>query len=226
MMFNGGRSVESASVVTGDEAACVEAAQAGSASAFEKLVSRYENRIYRLGLIITCRSEKAEDVLQETFLNAWEHLREFRGHSSFPAWLARIAVHQALMKLPERRMEASMPDGDSPDGQGLFVPRELREWKADPHLVLSQTELQETLQQAMETLTPPLRAVFLLRDVEGFSTEESAELLGLTPLAVRTGLHRARLQLREELSKTFARQRDGKRPRPGIPKPGLSESPW
>jgi RNA polymerase sigma-70 factor (ECF subfamily) len=205
MMFNAGRSVESASVVTGDDAACVEAAQAGSASAFEKLVSRYENRIYRLGLIITCRSEEAEDVLQETFLSAWEHLQEFRGDSSFPAWLARIAVHQALMKVPEQQMEASVSGGDSAEGEDPFVPRELREWKADPRLVLSQAELQEILQQAMETLTPRLRAVFLLRDVEGFSTEECGELLGQTPLAIRTGLHRARLQLREELSRTFAR---------------------
>ncbi len=186
-----------------NDADLVAAAKAGDLSSFEELVNRYEQRIYRLAINITQHREDAEDVLQDTFLKCFEHLVEFRGDSRFYSWLVRIAVNQALMKLRRGRVDKSVPLEDAVDGQGEIIPREVAEWRPSPEQILAQAELRIILERSMQTLSPSQRAVFLLRDVEGLSTEETAELLNLTVAAVKSGLHRARLQLREELSKVF-----------------------
>lgn len=188
-----------------DDSILVTEAKAGNYAAFEELVNRYEKKIYRLGLNITGNPEDAEEVLQETFLKAFEHLDGFRQDSRFYTWIVRIAVNEGLMKLRKRRSDKSVPIEDAVDEEGGIIPRELTDWRPNPEQLLAQAELQTILQNAAQSLPPTFRTVFFLRDVEGLSTEETAELLDLTVGAVKARLFRARLHLREELSKTFKR---------------------
>ena len=191
--------------VSRDEGQLVSDAKAGNYSAFEELVNRYEKKIYRLGMNITGNREDAEDVLQDAFLKAFEHLPEFREDSRFYTWITRIAVNEALMKLRKRRSSREMSMEDSEDENGDVMVREFADWKPNPEQQFAQSELEGILQGAVSSLPPGFRTVFYLRDVEGLSTEETAELLDLTVGAVKARLFRARLRLREELSKTFKR---------------------
>lgn len=193
-----------ASVVK-EESVLIGEAKAGSYAAFEELVNRYEKKIYRLGLNITGNREDAEDVLQEAFLKAFEHLPEFREDSRFYTWIVRIAVNEALMKLRKRRSDKSVPIEDIAEDDGEVMPRDFADWRPNPEQVLAQTELERILQEAVRTLPPNFRTVFLLRDVEELSTEETAQLLNLTAGAVKARLFRARLRLRDELSQIFKR---------------------
>jgi RNA polymerase sigma-70 factor (ECF subfamily) len=185
------------------ESELVAAAKAGSNEAFDELVNRYERKIYRLALRLTGNTEDAEDVLQETFLKAFEHLSDFRQDSRFYTWLVRIAVNEGLMKLRKRRSDKSEPLEDAVDDEGQVMPREFRDWKPNPEQQMNQEEMERILLNAAQSLPASLRAVFFLRDVEELSTEETAEMLNLTTGAVKARLFRARLQLREELSKVF-----------------------
>ncbi len=188
-----------------DESALVAEAKGGSYPAFEQLVNRYEKKIYRLGLNITGSPEDAEDVLQETFLKAFQHLPEFREDSRFYTWIVRIGVNEGLMKLRRRRADKTVPFEDQVDEEGAVMPREFKDWKPNPEQLLAQSEMQSILNKAAESLSPTFRTVFFLRDVEGLSTAETAEMLDLTESAVKARLFRARLQLREDLSKVFKR---------------------
>jgi RNA polymerase sigma-70 factor (ECF subfamily) len=185
-----------------DEHTLVIAAQAGEVSAFEVLVTRYEKRIYRLAWNITQNRPDAEDVVQDAFMKAFEHLGSFQGNSRFYTWLVRIAVNQALMKLRKRRhREVSL---DEPlETEDSLMPREIEDWGPTPEERFEQTELNKILTEAIAELDFRLRAVFQLRDVEGLSTEETAEVLGLTIPATKTRLLRARLKLRDKLQKHF-----------------------
>jgi len=197
---------KSSQVVLGkDEATLVTEAKAGSFAAFEELVNRYEKKIYRLGLNILGSPEDAEDVLQETFLKAFEHLPEFREDSRFYTWIVRIAINEGLMKLRRRRSDKSVALEDTEGEDGGVMPHEFKDWKPNPEQILAQAEFQRILRDAAQSLPPALRTVFLLRDVEDLTTEETAQILSLTVGAVKARLHRARLQLREELSKTLKR---------------------
>lgn len=191
--------------LTRDEGQLVSEAKAGNYAAFEELVNRYEKKIYRLGMNITGNREDAEDVLQDAFLKAFEHLSDFREDSRFYTWITRIAVNEALMKLRKRKSSKEVGMEDSEDGNGDVQVREFADWKPNPEQQFAQTELEQILQTAVGTLSPGFRTVFYLRDVEGLSTEETAELLDLSVGAVKARLFRARLRLREELSKTFKR---------------------
>jgi len=189
--------------LTRDEGQLVSEAKAGSYPAFEELVNRYEKKIYRLGMNITGNREDAEDVLQDAFLKAFEHLPDFREDSRFYTWITRIAVNEALMKLRKRRSSKEVAMEDSEDENGDVQVREFADWKPNPEQQFAQSELEQILQAAVGTLSPGFRTVFYLRDVEGLSTEETAELLDLSAGAVKARLFRARLRLREELSKIF-----------------------
>jgi RNA polymerase sigma-70 factor (ECF subfamily) len=188
-----------------DESVLVTEAKAGSYAAFEELVNRYERKIYRLALNITGSPEDAEDVLQETFLKAFQHLPEFREDSRFYTWIVRIAVNEGLMKLRKRRSGREVSIEDSPNDDGEVMPREFTDWKPNPEQQFARTELESILQDAVRSLPPTFRTVFFLRDVEGLSTQETAELLDLSVGAVKARLFRARLRLREDLSKIFKR---------------------
>ncbi len=188
-----------------DESVLVAEAKAGSYAAFEELVNRYEKKIYRLGLNVTGNPEDAEDMLQETFLKAFEHLQDFREDSRFYTWIVRIAINQGLMKLRKRRSSKEVQIEDTSNDDGEVIPRDFADWRPNPEEELERTELEEILQNAARLLPMTFRTVFFLRDVEGLSTEETAEMLNLSEGAVKARLFRARLRLREELSKTLKR---------------------
>jgi RNA polymerase sigma-70 factor (ECF subfamily) len=191
-------------VVKEDEPVLVAAAQAGDISAFETLVSRYERKIFRLAQNITQNREDAEDVMQEAFLKAYEHLSGFQGNSRFYTWLVRIAVNQALMKLRKRRPNQVSIDEEVNTGEDL-IPREIEAWGPSPEDRYKQTEMSDILSSTIADLDPPFRIVFQLRDIEELSTEETAEALGLSVPAVKSRLLRARLKLRQKLDKYFRR---------------------
>jgi RNA polymerase sigma-70 factor (ECF subfamily) len=188
-----------------DESVLVSEAKEGNYAAFEELVNRYEKKIYRLGINITGNPEDAEDVLQEAFLKAFQHLPDFREDSRFYTWVVRIAVNEALMKLRKRRTSREVSMDDSADDHGDVVIREYADWQPNPEQQYARTELEHILQGAVKALPPGFRTVFYLRDVEGLSTEETADLLKLSAGAVKARLFRARLRLREELAKVFKR---------------------
>src|ERR1700724_1789376 len=194
-------------VVKEDEPVLVAAAQAGDISAFETLVSRYERKIFRLAQNITQNREDAEDVMEEAFLKAYEHLSGFQGNSRFYTWLVRIAVNQALMKLRKRRPNQVSIDEEVNTGEDL-IPREIEDWGPSPEDRYKQTEMSDILSSTIADLDPPFRIVFQLRDIEELSTEETAEALGLSVPAVKSRLLRARLQLREKLTRFFKRKGD------------------
>ncbi|HXO04056.1 MAG TPA: sigma-70 family RNA polymerase sigma factor [Candidatus Sulfotelmatobacter sp.] len=191
-------------VVKEDEPLLVAAAQAGDIVAFETLVGRYERKILRLAQNITQNREDAEDVMQEAFLKAYEHLSGFQGNSRFYTWLVRIAVNQALMKLRKRRPNQVSIDEEVNTGEDL-IPREIEDWGPSPEDRYKQTELSDILSEVIADLDPSFRIVFQLRDIEELSTEETAEALGLSVPAVKSRLLRARLKLRQKLNKYFRR---------------------
>jgi RNA polymerase sigma-70 factor, ECF subfamily len=191
-----------------DETALVAQAQQGSVEAFTELVNRYEGNIFRLARHITQSSEDAEDVLQETFLKAYEHLKDFQGNSKFYTWLVRIAVNQSLMKLRKRKSDASVSLDDPFDTGEENLTREIAVWEPNPEQTYSREEIREILEKAIESLPPAFRTVFSLRDIEGLSTEETATMLNLSIPAVKSRLLRARLRLREKLTRYFKRKGD------------------
>src|SRR5580704_10021154 len=191
-----------------DESTLVAQAREGDAVAFGELVHRYEGRIFRLAQHITQNREDAEDVLQETFLKAYEHLDQFQGNSKFYTWVVRIAVNQSLMKLRRRKADRSVSLDETIDTGEDTVVREIAAWDEDPEQQFSRDELGGILDTAVQSLEPPYRSVFVLRDIDELSTEETAEALGLSVPAVKSRLLRARLQLREKLTRYFKRKGD------------------
>jgi RNA polymerase sigma-70 factor (ECF subfamily) len=189
-----------------NEDVLVAEARAGNAESFATLINQYDRHIYRLALNITGNQEDAEDVLQDSFLKAYSNLSQFQGDSRFYTWLVRIAVNEALMKLRKRR-RASWVSLDEPaetDDHSL-MPREIEDWAENPERTYAETELRDIMSEAIEKLEPQFRTVFVLRDVEELSTEETAKMLGLSVPAVKSRLLRARLKLREQLNKYFRR---------------------
>jgi len=190
------------------DAATVQQAQAGDLAAFSQLVTRYEAKIFRLVKHITRNDEDAEDVLQEVFLKAFTHLGGFEGNAKFYTWLVRIAVNESLMKLRKRKTTREVSLDEPVDTGQDEVVREIAVWDATPEQRFSQTELRSILDEAIDSLDPIYKTVFLLRDVDELSTEETAEVLGLSIPAVKSRLLRARLQLRERLTRQFKKKGD------------------
>jgi RNA polymerase sigma-70 factor (ECF subfamily) len=191
-----------------DETTLVAQSREGDTAAFGELVRRYEGKIFRLAQHVTQNREDAEDVLQETFMKAYEHLDQFQGNSKFYTWIVRIAVNQALMKLRRRKTDKSVSLDETIDtGEDTMV-REIAAWDEDPEQRFSRDELGGILDTAVQSLEPPYRSVFVLRDIDELSTEETAEALGLSVPAVKSRLLRARLQLREKLTRFFKRKGD------------------
>jgi RNA polymerase sigma-70 factor (ECF subfamily) len=189
-----------------DETSLVAQARLGDMGAFTELAERYQRNIFRLAQNITQNREDAEDVLQETFLKAYQHLPEFEGHSKFYTWIVRIAVNEALMKLRKRKWDKTVWL-DEPVSVGEdSVAREIAVWEDNPEQRYSQEELRDILDKAVNGLAAPYRTVFALRDMEGLSTEETAQALELSVPAVKSRLLRARLQLRDKLTAFFKRK--------------------
>jgi RNA polymerase sigma-70 factor (ECF subfamily) len=192
-----------------EEMALVHAAKAGDVSAFESLVKKYDRNVFRIANHITHNREDAEDVVQDAFLKAYENLEQFQGQSKFYTWLVRIAVNEALMKLRKRRPERMVSLDEDVKTEDDSLPREVADWSPNPEQQYSQAELKDILTRTIQGLPPGFRTVFVLRDVEGLSTEETAEALDLSIPAVKSRLLRARLQLRDRLSRFFQKRESG-----------------
>ncbi len=192
-----------------DELKLVRAAKAGDIGAFEQLVHRYDRNVFRIAQHITQNREDAEDVVQDAFLKSYENLKNFQEQSKFYTWLVRIAVNEALMRLRRRRPERMVSLDEEVKTEEDSMPREVADWSPNPEQQYTQAELRDILTKTIQGLPSSFRTVFVLRDVEGLSTEETASALDLSIPAVKSRLLRARLQLRERLNKYFKKRKGG-----------------
>ncbi len=178
----------------------VAALKEGKRDACAELVRRYSSRLYRVVYRILGSEEEAEEALQEAFISACSKIATFQGKSQLGTWLYRIATNAALMRL--RRMKHNHVSLDSPveTEEGDHLPRNLADWRFDPYRVALNEELRQVLEDAIQALPETLRVVFILRELEGLSTQETAQTLGISESATKVRLHRARLMLREYLT--------------------------
>jgi RNA polymerase sigma-70 factor, ECF subfamily len=182
----------------------LEKLRAGDRAEFAHLMEAYSGPVYRLGLRILGNEPDAEDVLQNTFLNAWTHLPDFEGRSSLATWLYRIAANEALMQLRRRRPDVQLDGVEPQDSAGEFMPVQFLDWSGLPEDELLAGEGKRLVDAVIQSLPDMLRLVFVLRDVEGLSIKETAEALDLSDTNVKTRLLRARLRVREQLSSYFS----------------------
>ncbi|MDD2922397.1 MAG: sigma-70 family RNA polymerase sigma factor [Anaerolineales bacterium] len=178
----------------------IEALRAGDRAEFARMVDSYSAPIYRLGLKMLGGAQDAEDVLQNTFLNALTHLPDFEGRSSISTWLYRIAANEALMLIRKRKSNVNLEDLQTDADDDNPMPETFVDWSALPENELLTGEGKDVINAAIQKLSESLRVVFILRDVEGLSIKETAEILNLTETNVKTRLLRARMALREQLS--------------------------
>lgn len=180
---------------------------AGDRAEFARLVDVYSGSIYRLGLKMLGNPRDAEDVLQNTFMNALIHLSSFEGRSSVATWLYRIATNEALMLIRKRKPEVSL-EQESEEGEAESIedlkPAVFADWSGLPEDELLSSEGKSILDKTIQGLPENLRIVFILRDIEGLSIKETADTLNLTETNVKTRLLRARMYLRERLSTYYA----------------------
>jgi RNA polymerase sigma-70 factor (ECF subfamily) len=189
-----------------DDLDLVHASKNGDVAAFEQLVKRYDRRLLRIAQSVTHNREDSQDAVQEAFLKAYQNLADFREHSQFSTWLIRITVNQALMKLRKQRTVREVSLDEDFQGEGDMLPVEVTDWAPNPEQLYWASELRHILTQTLEALRPPLRAVFVLRDIECLSIDQTAVVLGLSQAAVKARLWRARLLLREGLNKYFRKK--------------------
>ena len=180
----------------------------GDRRAFAELVESSSPKVYALGLRMLGNEQDAEDMLQETYLKAYKALPNFEKRSSISTWLFRIAANEALMQLRKRKTGVNLVEIEK-DEENEEAPMEIVDWCCLPEQEMVSTETRAMLNNAAGELSPALRLVFQLRDVDGFSISETAEILGISEDAVKTRLVRARLKLREELSTYFKERMEG-----------------
>lgn len=182
----------------------LDALKSGDLGEFSRMVDLYSPRIYQLALKMLSDPQDAEDVLQETFIKALRALPGFEGRSSLSTWLYRIAVNEALMMVRRQKGETISIDEEREDADGEMEPVQIVDWCCLPEQEMESVETRRFLDQAVSALSPALRAVFILRDVQGLPVRETAEALQISEAAVKTRLLRARLQMREGLSVYFS----------------------
>jgi RNA polymerase sigma-70 factor (ECF subfamily) len=188
-------------------------AQAGDYQAFELLVSRHEGPLYATAWHLTHNHHDAQDVVQSAFLSAMEHLSSFRQDASFSTWVTRIAINFALKLLRGRRQHPAVAlEAPDEDGQAVPVPEYIADWKNDPAQTVQRRELRAILDDAVAQLPEGQRLVFVLRDVQGLSVRQTAQALDLTESNVKVRLLRARLALREMLTRKFGDPSTRQRP--------------
>ncbi len=190
-----------------DDAAMVRCAQNGDLNAFETLANRYEQRVYGLAMRMLRQEQDAEDVTQQTFLSVLENLEGFRGEASFSTWVLRIASHAALKIIRKRKglNTVSLEEATEPsdDLNSIPHPEFIADWRQSPEHLVERNETRHLLDEALTRLDEKHRLVFLLRDLEGLSIQETAAALELSESNVKVRLLRARLQLREELTRVL-----------------------
>jgi len=174
--------------------------QAGEKELFYQLVKPYERRIYAAALAVLRNEAEAEDAAQEAMLKALTHIRQFRAEARFSTWLTQITVNEALMRRRRAHSEIMEPIGERQEEDGTYTPRDFADWREIPSEVLERKEIRQKLASAVAGLAAKYREVFMLRDVQHLSIEETAEALGITQASVKTRLLRARLMLRDLLA--------------------------
>ncbi len=192
-----------------DDLALVRRAKEGDFAAFEALVSKYERRLFTLAHRIVGNSHDAEEVVQQSFVSVIENLESFRADSAFSTWLIRIATNHALAWLRREAIRAtlSLSEDLADSNEPLPHPQVIAQWRETPEQIAQKRELREQIEDALRSLDEKYRLVFLLRDVEGLSTRETAELLGISENNVKIRLLRARLMLREQLTQLLGDER-------------------
>jgi RNA polymerase sigma-70 factor (ECF subfamily) len=185
-----------------EESKLVELAKSGDRQALAQLVKNNEQTVYNFSYKICRDRDKAEHIMQETFFSMIKSLNQFGGNSKISTWLYRIVSNHCLMlaRKDKSRTFVSIDNDDE-----LYEDKYTADWSNIPNQDIENTELKKILDDAIDKLSPEYRIVFLLRDVEGLSTEETAELTELSVPAVKSRLHRARAFLRKELNKAFNR---------------------
>ncbi|MCJ7626419.1 MAG: sigma-70 family RNA polymerase sigma factor [Anaerolineaceae bacterium] len=182
----------------------IQALKEGDRSEYARLVDEYSGMIFRLALKILNNQQDAEDVLQETFIKAFQHIPTFQGHSSISTWLYRISTNEALMMIRKRKPETGSVSLEEYEDHDDNEPMQIEDWCCLPEEELLSAETKEYLDEAIQNISNNLKVVFLLRDVEGFSVRETAEILEISEASVKTRLSRARMRLQQELSKYFS----------------------
>lgn len=185
------------------EKTLLQALQRGEPHACDEMIQRYSGKIYNVALRLTGHPNEAEEVLQETFINACRGVSTFEGRASLQTWLYRIATNNGLMRL-RRKKPPTLSLDVSVTGKNDESPRELSDWYWDPESLVLSEELRQAMDDAVAQLPETLHSVFVLRDVEGFSTKETAEILNISVSSAKVRLHRARLFLREQLAAYFS----------------------
>jgi len=170
----------------------------GDADAFEELVHRHQQRVYRIAMGIIGNHEDAEEAMQQTFLKVHQHLGGFQRSAKFATWMTRIAINEALQIRRRRRPTVSLDDLQVSD-EGV-MPRELRDWHDDPAKIYDKQQIREIVERAIQSLPTIYREAFVVRDVQGLTSEEAAAALGIGVSTVKTRLLRARLMMREALA--------------------------
>jgi RNA polymerase sigma-70 factor (ECF subfamily) len=190
--------------VASDDLDLVHASKKGDLAAFEQLVKRYDRRLLRISQTVTHNREDSEDAVQEAFLRAFQNLAEFREDSQFSTWLTRITVNQSLMKLRRQRAQKEVSLDEDPQADGDTLPVDVPDRAPNPEQLCWASELRDIFVRTLRDIRPILRTVFVLRDVEGLSIKETAQLLDLSQEAVKARLWRVRSQIRERITKHFA----------------------
>lgn len=181
-------------------------AAAGNFAAFQELIARFQSRVFGVAVRIVGQRQDAEDVTQQTFLSLIEHVESFRGESSVATWILRIAANHALKVLRKRRGLPTVAWAESTDEDSYSTlphPEFIARWSASPETLVQQAEVREQVESALTTLDEKYRIVFVLRDIEGLSVRETAKALELTEATVKVRLLRARLMMREQLTRAF-----------------------
>ena len=174
--------------------------QAGEKQYFYELIKPYERRVYTAAFSILRNEAEAEDAAQEAILKALTHIGQFRAEARFSTWLTQITVNEALMRRRKAHTEVMEPIGEYEDEDGGYTPRDFADWREIPSEALERKEVRQKLAEAVAALAEKYRQVFLLRDVQHLSIEETAEALGISRASVKTRLLRARLMLRDMLA--------------------------
>lgn len=182
------------------EVELVRRVQGGDPDLFYQLVRPYERRVYSAAFAILRNAADAEDAAQEAILKAFRHIKQFREEARFGTWLIQIAVNEALMRRRRNHGDVMEPIADRPDESGNYVPRDFADWREIPSETLERKEIREKLTEALASLGEIYREVFVLRDMQHLSIEETAEALKISTASVKTRLLRARLMLRDLLA--------------------------
>ncbi|MFC2064494.1 sigma-70 family RNA polymerase sigma factor [Chloroflexota bacterium] len=186
-----------------DRGYSLQEVQAGNRSEFAKLINSHSDQIFRLAIKILGNEQDAEDVLQNTFLKAFQKIGTFEGRSTVSTWLFRIATNEALMLIRKQKPEMNLSEFRVEDNEEIATPIQFIDWCCLPESELMSEETRLMMDKAINQLSESLRVVFILRDIEGLSIKETSQVLDLTETAVKTRLLRARLKLREQLSTYF-----------------------